>query len=87
MSNPPVGFWKVWFFLRNNVDVPLSVLKCSVAALSLNPNGGTVWPRRTSVGYNPCVMLSSGYGVEGSRAWTSCGPLLATTFNHSISEE
>jgi hypothetical protein len=23
MSNPPVGWWKVWFFLRNDADIPL----------------------------------------------------------------
>jgi hypothetical protein len=33
---------------------------CSqVAAQSLNPNGGMVWPRNTSVGYNPYMMSSS----------------------------
>jgi hypothetical protein len=26
MSNPPVGWWKVWFFLRNDVDMPLPVV-------------------------------------------------------------
>jgi hypothetical protein len=25
MSNPSVGWWKEWFFLRNDVDVPLPV--------------------------------------------------------------
>jgi hypothetical protein len=33
---------------------------CSrVAALSLNPNGGMGWPKKTSTGYNPCVRSSS----------------------------
>jgi hypothetical protein len=25
MSDPPVEWWKVWFFLRNNADAPLPV--------------------------------------------------------------
>jgi hypothetical protein len=35
---------------------------CSwVAALFLNPNGGTVWLSNTSAGYNPCAMSSGGW--------------------------
>jgi hypothetical protein len=38
---------------------------CSwVAAPCLNPNGGTVWPKKTSACYNPYIMLSSGCGEE-----------------------
>jgi hypothetical protein len=36
-----------------------------VAALSLNPNGGMMWLRRTYTGYNPCVMSSSSCCEEG----------------------
>jgi hypothetical protein len=39
---------------------------CSwVAAPSLNPSGGMVWPKRTSAGYNPYVMSSSDCCEEG----------------------
>jgi hypothetical protein len=26
MSDPSVGWWKVWFFLRNDIDVPLPMV-------------------------------------------------------------
>jgi hypothetical protein len=59
---------------------------CSwVAASSLNPNGGTVWPKGTSVGYNPCMRMSSGCCDEGRWAHTSFGPLSAVMFHHSVS--
>jgi hypothetical protein len=48
-----------------NVDIFVCSLGSRVATPSLNPNGGTVWPRKTFVGYNPCVMLSSGCCEEG----------------------
>jgi hypothetical protein len=39
---------------------------CSqVAAPSPNPTGGTVWPKGTFVGYNPCVRLFSSCCEEG----------------------
>jgi hypothetical protein len=58
MSDPLVGWQEVWFFLRNDADVPLP---CSwLATPSLNPNGGMVWPRKTSTGYKPCVRSFSG---------------------------
>jgi hypothetical protein len=60
---PPDGWWKVWFFLRNDTDVPLPVFtgSCPVP----QPKWGTTWPRRTSTGYNPCVKLSSSCYEEG----------------------
>jgi hypothetical protein len=57
MSNPLVGWQKVWFFLGMR---PTRRSPCSwVAAPSLNPNGGMGWPRKTSASYNPCVMSSN----------------------------
>jgi hypothetical protein len=29
MSDPTVGWWKIWFFLRNDADVPLPVATSS----------------------------------------------------------
>jgi hypothetical protein len=44
---------------------------CSwVVTLSLNPNGGTVWPRKTSVGYEPYMRSSSSFYEEVD----GCGP-------------
>jgi hypothetical protein len=50
-------------FFRNNANAPLSMF--IVVAPSINPNGGTVWPRRTFAGYNPYLMSSSGCCEEG----------------------
>jgi hypothetical protein len=46
MSDPLVGWQKVWFFLRNNADKPLPVVTGSHP--SLNPNVGSVWLRDAS---------------------------------------
>jgi hypothetical protein len=63
MFDPPVRWQKVWFFLRNNTDMPLPMVKA--VAPSLNPNGGMVWLRDTSTGCNPCEMSSgSCYKVD-----------------------
>jgi hypothetical protein len=41
--------------------MPTRCSACSwVAAQSLDPNGGMVWPKKTYAGYNPCVMSSNG---------------------------
>jgi hypothetical protein len=63
MSDPLVGWQKVWFFLRNDTDVlpPYSL----VSTPSLNLNGGMVCLSDTSAGYNPYVTLSgSCYNVS-----------------------
>jgi hypothetical protein len=61
---------------------------CSrVASPSPNPTRGTVWPRGTSVGYNPFVRSSSSYCEEGFRAQPSFRPFSAVGSNHSVSEE
>jgi hypothetical protein len=56
MSDPSIEWWKVWFFLRNDATTLLSVFTGSHPVPQ--PNLGMVWPRHTSVSYNPCVMLS-----------------------------
>jgi hypothetical protein len=63
MSDPLVRWWKVWFFLRNNVDAPLPVFPGSYPIPQ--PKWGTVWPRKTSTDYNPSMMSSSGYYKVG----------------------
>jgi hypothetical protein len=41
MPRPPDGWQKVWFFLRNDADVPLHMFMGSCPAP--NPTGATVW--------------------------------------------
>jgi hypothetical protein len=85
MSNPSVGWCKVWFFLRNDADALLPMF--TGIRPFVNPNGGTVWPRRTSAYYNPYVMSSIGCCKEGGQAQTTYEPLLAIAFNHFVSEK
>jgi hypothetical protein len=51
MSGPPVGWWKVWFSLRNNTDVPLPMFTGSDPVPQ--PKWGCSVPTKTSAGYNP----------------------------------
>jgi hypothetical protein len=57
------GWRKVWFFLRNNTDVPLTVFmgSCPVP----NPTRGTEWPGGTSTSYNSCARSFNSYGRRG----------------------
>jgi hypothetical protein len=57
-SEPPDGWWKVWFFFRNDADalLPMFMGNCPVP----QPNWGTEWSGRTSTCYNPCVRSSNG---------------------------
>jgi hypothetical protein len=63
MSDPPVRWQKVWFFLRNNVDAPLPMVTGS--STIPQPMQGKVWPRGTSTGYSPYGMLSNSYYQVG----------------------
>jgi hypothetical protein len=58
MSDPPLGWRNVWFFLRNGADAPLLMFMGSRPIPQ--PKWGMVWPRKTSTGCNPYVRLSSG---------------------------
>jgi hypothetical protein len=65
MADPLVGWWKVWFFLWNDANVPLPVFTGSHP--SPQPKWGyMVWPRKTSIGYKPSVTSSSGCYEVGS---------------------
>jgi hypothetical protein len=57
MSDPLVGWWKVWFFFSNDANalLPLIMSSCPIP----QPKRGYRWPRKTSACYNPCVMSSS----------------------------
>jgi hypothetical protein len=57
MSNPPVGWQREWFFLRNDTDTPLHAFTGNRP--TLNSAGGMVWLGGTSTSYNPYVRLSS----------------------------
>jgi hypothetical protein len=63
MSKSMDGWRKVWFFLRNNTDVPLTVFmgSCPVP----NPTRGTEWPGGTSTSYNSCARSFNSYGQRG----------------------
>jgi hypothetical protein len=63
MFGPPDGWWKVWFFLRNDTNVLLPVFTGS--RLSPNLTGGTAWPRGTFASYNPWVTSSSSCCEDG----------------------
>jgi hypothetical protein len=63
MSRPSDGWRKVWFFLRNNTDALLPVFTSSRPIPQ--PNWGTEWPGRTSVGYNPYMRSFNSYYMEG----------------------
>jgi hypothetical protein len=63
MSDPLVGWWNVWFFLRNDTNVLLLVFTGYCPTLNLN--GGMVWLSNMSVGYNPCaISFDSCYKVS-----------------------
>jgi hypothetical protein len=57
MSNPPDGWWKVWFFLSNDTDASLPKFMGSRPVSQ--PNWHMVWLRGTSTCYNPCVRSFS----------------------------
>jgi hypothetical protein len=57
------GWRKVWFFFRNDVDVPLPLFTGSHPGPS--PIGGMEWPRGTSTGCNPCARSSNNYDGKG----------------------
>jgi hypothetical protein len=50
MSDLPVGWQKVWFFLRNDANAPLPMFTGSRPIPQ--HKWGMVWPRNTSAGYN-----------------------------------
>jgi hypothetical protein len=60
---PPDGWWKVWFFLRNNTNAPLSVFMGSRP--TPNPTRGMVWSGQTFTGYNPYTRSFNGYSMNG----------------------
>jgi hypothetical protein len=62
-SSPLDGWQKVWFFLRNDFDVLLTVFTSSCS--SPNRTGCTVWSGQTYTGCNPCVRLFNCYDTEG----------------------
>jgi hypothetical protein len=63
MSNPPVRWLKVWFFLRSDADtlLPMFIGSCPIPQLQWGYRAA----QKTSVGYNPNVMSSSGYYEVG----------------------
>jgi hypothetical protein len=58
MSDPLVGWRKVWFFLRYDADAPLPVFMGSHPVPQ--PKWGYGWLNNTSINYNPYVMSSDG---------------------------
>jgi hypothetical protein len=57
MSDPPIRWWKVWFFFSNDADALLPAFMGSRPVPQ--PKWGYRWPRKTSAGYDPYVRSSS----------------------------
>jgi hypothetical protein len=57
------GWWKMWFFLRNDAAVTLPMFLGTYPNPS--PTGGMRWPRRTSTSCSPCTWSFNSYDKRG----------------------